>query len=416
VILDGYHQAAQAYTDRLMSLTPFRNMLDSFNVYRVDVISEQPIIDVPQTCGDYNYADPPGTALDQYAREPGDRVTALSTTWCPATWPIYRYIDSTDLPAVWNHANTAGVFPHLVVVLVNDWMSGATAWANAFLPNGSGGVAFVSMRANLHGEKNAMTQQVIQPMEPAMYPDVATHETAHLGPFLLRDEYGNGTGSVSPADQVLIDGSPNLTTSLTPPLKWRLLQTPGSVMPTDCAVSPLPDAAAAPGGNGYASGVYHPRCSCRMKVFTTETFCVVCRQRILDVLATGAGPPLGASTFRLILDSFRLKTLAEGEYVLDFSATDGPTTATGRWPKSGSEMVVAGQTEEPGYSILDIALGASAASFVDVRYTIFGRDNTGGLFPIEANTVSIAVPMTGRGTVRQFDLASHRITFGVARR
>jgi hypothetical protein len=203
---------------------------------------------------------------------------------------------------------------------------------------------------------------------------------------------------------------------LTTPLKWSQLQTPGSVVPTDCADAQLPDAAAARAGSGYADGVYHARCNCRMREFEHATFCVVCRQQILDKLATGGGFSPGPSTFRLILDSFRLKTLTDGEHVLDFSATEGTTTVTGRWPKSGTVIVMPGRTEEPGYGILEIPLPASAASSVQLTYSIFGRDNSGGLVPIEAQTISVSMPAVGRGSIQQFDQPSHRITFGVARK
>lgn len=422
--MGAYHAAAEQFTNRLKEVTPFRAMTDAFNVYRVDVISPQSGIDVPVSCGSFNYASPPDPSLRPWARVAADRNTVLGTTFCPSQWPKSHGIGSNNWNQIWNYANASGVFPHVVIVLVNDWMYGATAFSNAGLWNGSGGVAFVTIGKNLTQETNPLTGNVLQPNWNAVeFPDLAVHETGHLGPFRLRDEYGSRPLPIDPADLSVIDASPNLTSSDVPPVKWETLRTPGSTLQTVCPDPPspnptLPDAAVAPGGERYAAGVFHARCECRMNGYSSDTFCVVCRRQILDVLAGKSASTVGSGTLRLILDSVRLKTLPNGKYFIDFQVTLNGSSVLGRWPEAPMTAALSPtKTAEPGFTIGDIALPSGfAGSTVAVAYTIFGQDNTGGQIPIGAHTATVTVPAAGRGDIEQFDWPTHRVTIGITRR
>ena len=176
-------------------------------------------------------------------------------------------------------AAEAPVVPNLTIVIVNDWMFGATAFPDD-------GVAYVSLSDNLVKDRNPNTHQLLDPPNPASYPIVAIHEIGHLAPFRLLDEYsGKRPASELSSERSTINKSPNVSTKVSK-LPWESLLSPTTGDPTiDCdARPPSLKIGAAKGGYGFATGVFHPSCSCKMESFTTAEYCLVCRQRISQQL------------------------------------------------------------------------------------------------------------------------------------
>ena len=425
--MGAYKTAAGEFAERLLRVAPFRAMADAISIYRVDVVSSQAGIDVPKICGTYEYANPPaGLGLEPFARTPAQRDSALGTSWCDADTQTYRYLDTSRWAALLTASESTGVFPNVVVVLVNDWMYGATAWPGDPLgTSGYGGMAIVSLARNEIGEQNPHSGARLAERPPVDFWDVAIHELGHLGPFLLLDEYPGHQDEPIPADVAAeIDASPNLMSSLAIPIKWESLRSPGSGLPTNCAAPNLPDVAAAPDGavyyNGPLSGggsnsVYHARCECRMNLYWSATLCPVCRQRVIQQLA-GYAP--ASSTMRLMLDSLRLTSGGpSGSYFIDYSVTVGAQTFNGRWPNAPNDYpLTTDTTAEIGELWLDVPLATSATpGAIAVNYQLQRRLPSGGTTTIESASAVLGVSV-GLGGLFPFDRTTHRITFGIARR
>jgi hypothetical protein len=422
--LAGYRAAAAKYVENLLSTPPFTAMQDALNIYRVDVISDEAGIDVPESCGTgpgaYVYAAPPA-GFGPWARRPASRSNALETTWCPNpnVTADYRFLTSVNETRVWNFALEAGVSPDFVIVLVNDWMYGATAWVSHPLGTVSGGIAYSYIARNLTGETNPGGTTAIAPQFPGTFPAVAIHETGHLGPFVLLDEYGDQPGPIPSGEQAEIDASPNLT-SIWPPLKWAHLKSPSASLPTNCSSPNLPDVGAVLKGNKYGSGVYHSRCECRMDAFESKSFCVVCREQFLTQLAVGA-----PSTFslRVTLDSVRLLTGVTGDFFIDYKFVADGVAYAGRWPSPTQPFLIhGGTTEEPGSIFFEVPPSATLGPTLSVDIGLV-RSLSPLSTPSAAvfKAVTLNLPPSGTATIVKFEpggrgTRGYRLTLGVVRR
>jgi len=431
--LDAYRAAAQAYVTDLLAVSPFGAMGDSFNVYRVDVLSNEEGIDVPETCGSYVYPNPPPPHPQPapYARRAVQRDTALATSWCASG--LRQGITSANEQLVLDAATSSGVVPHVIIVLVNDWMYGAAAWANHPIGSGTGGIAYVSIEQNLTNEMNPLTGAVLQPDLPIEFPDVAIHETGHLGPFLLLDEYGGRyPGPVtSTVDQGKINNSPNLTLEPVPPTKWDSLIPPGTPLPTDCTESSTPDVAAAPGGFRYNTGVYHSRCKCRMNR-NHDPFCTVCRRRIMAVLEPFI-PPIPPATpvsflwrQRILVDSLRLKKVPTGpgfppfkggHFFITATVTSGSSKIVGRWPARGqNRWLTLEKTEEPGEVLFEIPSSMSGPVIIDYQLMQASSVDSAEGKVVERRTVRLETPPESGAAIRLFDFTTHQLTLAIIAR
>lgn len=411
----GYEAAADSLASRLLTVAPFQAMADAISIHRVNVVSAEDGITVPESCGTYVYEHPEllHSSLAPWARKKKSPNTALKTTWCDSETQTYRYIDTTDWPALLEAANSTMVFPHIIIVLVNDWFYGATAWPKNPLGIGNGGVAFVSIGQNLTGETHPVTGALIVTNATTPFQDVAAHEIGHLGPFLLWDEYG-GSSALPNELATDIDLSPNLTRSTATPLKWESLRTPLSTsLPTDCTVGRPPDVAAVEGGNGYSTGVFHPRCACRMNDSSSATYCPVCRQQIIQQL-TNFAP--AADTVRIMLDSLRLTTGPAGQYFIDYTVTAGAQSFTDRWPKAPNNFPLdPAATAEVGERWIDVKLINPIPGTIQLDYRL-SRQTTSAAVNVESASVVLHVPPFAQGGLVQIEKATHRLIVGLARR
>jgi len=334
--MQAYRDAADSLSTSLLDLYPFSALQDAITIFRVDVQSNEAGIDVPETCNGESYNPSPTFAFSRSAKNP-DNI--LETSWCAQAAvsgrPVKYFLSSSSFMVQW-FANSTALTPDIIVVLVNDWMFGATAWQD--------GVIYVSIGQNLTGDVHPTSGSLLQPSVPGAFPDVAIHEIGHVAPFLLLDEYSKNRPppELDAATAAVIDASPNLTTTMTP-LKWAALADVTVPPATDCTVE-QPQAGAVKGGYWFSDGVFHAACECRMNNTYSAPFCVVCRQRIMAELAPhlsiyDMASRLGARSW-MLLDSLRQTSPNAGRYQVNYAITGGPEPVPSRWPTEGSGMLL----------------------------------------------------------------------------
>lgn len=373
--IGAYRDAADHLVAELLATDPFAVLSSALTVYRLDVISDEPGIDVPVDCGGQPYDTGPKPNGDpfEYSRSAKNPNNILDTHWCNVdvvTGAANKQFLGSETDKVATFANEAGVIPHITIVLVNDWMFGATAFAEA-------AVVFVSISQKLEGDINPDTGKVLEPNDSTSFPIVTVHEFGHMEPFRLLDEYSKGRPAADLAgDELTINESPNLTTVLSP-LKWASLMVPGTEVPHKCEEgSNPPEVGAAPGGYGFGDlqpdlgagkGVFRSRCDCKMKVWRDATLCTVCRQRVLQGLAPHLPSSLlnyeiprklpsavpgkpDPSPMWVILDELAVKSGASGWYSIEYTISidgpksDRPQAVSGVWPRDRGVYLQRGQT------------------------------------------------------------------------
>src|SRR4030095_5032566 len=231
--IGAYRDAADRLVTELVSTDPYAVVSSAMTFYRLDVTSNQARVDVPNDCGGQSYDLPPppaGQGPFDLSRSPKNPDNILDTHWCAVDVLTgagnVRFLGS-DSDRVALFANAAGVTPNITIVLVHDWMFGATAYPDD-------AVVFVSISQNLVGDTNPDTGVLNQPNNAASFPRVVVHELGHVAPFRLLEEKPTGHAaeeSPSPEAAAAIDASPNLDTKESP-LKWESLVHPGTNRPT----------------------------------------------------------------------------------------------------------------------------------------------------------------------------------------
>ena len=298
--IGAYRTAVDEMATELLATEPFSSMKGALSIYRMDVISDGAGIEVPETCPDgsipprdkFDLPPPPeGATPSIHSRRAKNPNNALDTAWCAldvlSGGKSKRMLGSnpdplsvTDRLSDFKLASKVG--PDITVVLVNDFMFGATAIQNGDLMYVSIGRNVLKDGNNPLGETNPDTGAVHPDLPAGSMAYVFVHEIGHLLPFRLLDEYSNDPPRALMElanEEGAINESPNLSTSKTES-KWGV-QLSGDVV--DCAntTAPPPAIGAVPGGLGFSSLVYHSQCSCRMNESTTpEKFCPVCREQI----------------------------------------------------------------------------------------------------------------------------------------
>ncbi len=295
VSIGAYRDAVDKFITKWMGTEPFKSLSEALTVYRLDVISDEPGIDVPKTCGGEPFDTPPLSNGDPFnwSRSAKHPNNILESHWCAedvlSGKSKKRFLGpKSESDRVAKFALASGVVPNMTIVIVNDWMFGATAFADD-------GVVYVSLSQNLVGDINPDTGKLLTPNEPNSFPAVAVHEIGHLAPFRLLDEYSTNRPQTELAgEKAVIDASPNLTTVLSP-LPWEALLAAGTSRPTDCEDKHQvkPDVGAAIGGYGFGDKVYHSRCTCKMDDYSGAEFCLVCRRYIESRLAPFLPKPPG---------------------------------------------------------------------------------------------------------------------------
>ena len=248
--LGQFANDAQAFVNRLSRTPPFHLLMNSINVFRVDVSSTDSGADDPMACTD-------ATGTGATAR------TYFDATFCSGgqTRRLLTVNDATALQVA------AAQVPRyrLVVVIVNSPLFG-----------GSGGsVAVYSLAAGAV--------------------EIALHEIGHTA-FALADEYeyylGCGSGETDRNNHPPVEpAAPNVTISSDRnTLKWRRYVLAGTNVPTtknaNCAVcdpqaTPVPagTVGAFEGADYYHCGAFRPEFDCKMRTLT-QGFCRVCRDVI----------------------------------------------------------------------------------------------------------------------------------------
>jgi hypothetical protein len=401
--IGAYRTAVDQMTAELLATEPFQPLASALTIYRMDVISDQALIDVPVACPEGSTVDmeqfdlppPPGGTGPpgpfQSSRSPRNPNNALDTHWCAVNvttgGPVKRMLNS-ESTRISEFVQASGVAPNITVVLVNDFAFGATAWA-------SPGVLYASIAQNLLHEINPDTKNPYPSRDAADVSAMFVHEIGHMEPFSLLDEYANDParpGIELAAEQVTIDNSPNISTQQNP-AKWAPFGATGVL--SNCAPDanpPAPEVGAVPGGYGFASDVFHSRCKCKMDDWH-DSFCVVCRDRVFQQLglhvpgfdgardppmdvpsapeAKADGPPRKLPPpLWVILDSLWLRSGPSGKYSIDYIITMGSQRVSGTWPRGRGASLTRGESLQIGDLLAILTLNESPASFVSFDYNL----------------------------------------------
>lgn len=223
----------------LWNLEPYASHMCAFNIWRVNVISQQSGVDHPgntpavfkNTELDCSYGDPS-------LGEPLRLIKSLSS------WKCYEAA---------GHAPAADA----VFVLVND-----AEWGGA-----AGGLVFSSIHPDFH--------------------EIITHELGHkIGG--LADEYPYYYSADDPPS-TYTGPEPtqvNVTTkTVLAQIKWKDLILPGTPLPTTLSNSTANTLGLWQGAKYHSHGIYRPQFICQMRD-SAEEFCGVCKRHMIDRLET----------------------------------------------------------------------------------------------------------------------------------
>ena len=273
LIAEGYQQSeltrfatdCTSFINHLFAMPPFDELQCAFNVYRVDVASDDSGADDPVACG--------GTGAT------------------PATYFDARFCNN-------------GIRR---LLLVNN--TTVTTVANAQVPNWHMAIAIIN--SNVWGGAGGL---IATTSTAAGWENIAIHEMGHTV-FGLADEYEYWAGCGVDTTQNNYTGgeptAPNITTdSNRNTNKWKDLVLASTPMPTtsnpncaQCDTQPNPVSAGTVGafeGAGYNHcGLYRPQYNCMMR--NLNTFCAVCQRRIRQTLSPYMGdcyaPKFGAQNW-----------------------------------------------------------------------------------------------------------------------
>jgi len=260
--LGQYATDAQAFVNRLSRTAPYHLMMNSINVFRVDVSSTDSGAADPVACGGTGAT--PRTYFDATFCSGGQTQRLLTVNTATAL-----QVALAQVPQY-----------HLVVVLVNSPIYGGSGGSVAVYSQAAGAV------------------------------EIALHEMGHTA-FGFADEYGTylgcGSGETDRNNHPPLEPmEPNVTIfSDRNRLKWARFVLSATNLPTtqnaNCAVcdpqpSPVPGGTvgAFEGAHYYHCGAFRPEFDCRMRTLG-QGFCRVCRDVIRRKL--GYYTPL---TFRFV--------------------------------------------------------------------------------------------------------------------
>lgn len=257
LVAEGYTQDelpkfatdAQSFLDKFFSTAPFKDLQCAFNVYRIDVASNESGADDPEECE--------GTGATP--------ATYFDGTFCTGNPPIKRLL----------HVNTQSV-RDVVEEEIPQWHS-ILVIVNSPIYGGAGGA--IATTSTSPGWEN-----------------IPLHEIGH-STFGLADEYQSwascgeeGHDNYAGAEPA----SPNVTTNIDrATIKWKELILPATPLPTtdnpDCGScdfqpNPVSDdtVGAFEGARYYHCDIYRPQYSCMMRNYAP--FCAVCQKAIIQTL------------------------------------------------------------------------------------------------------------------------------------
>ncbi len=220
---------AERLTKALFSVEPFAANKSKFNIYAVQTPSVESGTDIP---GRNIYAN-----------------TLYNSTFY--TFDIARYLTTTDLKSVYDHA--AALPYDYLIVLVNSPEYGGGGFCN-----------YLSVCTSDH----ALAEKV--------FIHEFGHEFAGLG-----DEYYTSEVAYENYYNLSIEPwEPNLTTLVDFKTKWGALMDPSTPVPTPRTPEFANKTGVFEGGGYVARGVFSPMDDCRMKSNKPDSFCPVCQQAI----------------------------------------------------------------------------------------------------------------------------------------
>jgi hypothetical protein len=239
---DDFNYKVSQAVEALWNFQPYESHMCAFNIWRVNVVSEDSGVDHP---GEYP-AVYRNTELDCTYGNPLDPVDPTPK----------RLITSTSS---WKCYEAAGHAPayDAVFVLVND-----EEWGGA-----SGGLTYSSIHPDFH--------------------QIITHELGHkIGG--LADEYPYYYGEDDPP-ATYTGPEPtqvNVTTkTVLAQIKWKDLILPGTPLPTTLGNASVNTLGLWEGAKYHAYDIYRPQYKCQMRD-SEDAFCGVCRLHMADILAT----------------------------------------------------------------------------------------------------------------------------------
>ncbi|WP_201300992.1 M64 family metallopeptidase [Sunxiuqinia indica] len=231
--MDKFEADARRMIDALFSAAPFNKHKDDFNVYAVEVPSDESGTDVP---GEHIYKN-----------------TAFNSNFY--TFDTPRYLTSQDMLAI---HDAAAVVPYdHIYVLVNTDRYGGGGFYN-----------YLSLTS----------------VDDSLSEIVFIHEFGH-GFAGLADEYY--TSDVAYADYYNLEvepWEPNITTLVDFESKWTDLIQEGTPQPTPRNVANSKLVGVFEGGGYLTKGIYSPMMDCRMKTNEAKGFCPVCQKAIEKVI------------------------------------------------------------------------------------------------------------------------------------
>lgn len=303
--LPSFHDQCNGFVRALFWTAPFHENWSAINIHRIDVRSNQSGIDDPVSCPDMTT---------------GSGAT-VSTYFDGSTCGFgVRRVPSLD---EWLVLDTVKRFVpeyHAVLVLLN----------NSTLVGAAGTLAKFS---TIPG-----------------WESVAIHELGHL--FGLADEYEcyvcNGTDSGRAWWGIFGPSEPNVTSDATrSALKWRDLVAPATSLPTPASAG-SGVVGAFEGARYFATGLYRPELTCKMRDTNVADFCAVCRRTITNALkpflpATPSlvlpNPVPAALTARVVSQHKIVSTGGLGAYRVRFDVQSNlPPAANFTYSLRGSAM------------------------------------------------------------------------------
>lgn len=232
-----FRSDARLVANYFFSVPPFSKYQNFFNVYGIEVVSNESGTDHPETASDCNIGSVPITAVDNY----------LSTTFDYGG--THRCIYSSQGSLVYSVANDNVPLYDYINVIVNTSYYGGCA----------GGIAYTSMNSSS--------------------PEVFVHEFGHMFGN-LSDEYDYGSSSCSAGSSQNIN-----CTQVTDPntIVWKNwlttapLPTPSG---TNCSLI-----GAYEGAKYCSTNWYRPKCNCKMRSLN-QSFCEVCYEQLIYKVST----------------------------------------------------------------------------------------------------------------------------------
>lgn len=234
--MSTFRSDAQLVANYFFSVPPFSLYPDFFNVFAIEVVSNESGNDHPETAIDCPGASQPVTAVDNY----------LGTTFDYSG--IHRCIYSSQGSLVYSIANDNVPLYDYVNVIVNTSYYGGCA----------GGIAYTSMNSSS--------------------PEVFVHEFGHMFGD-LSDEYENSDPCTAGSTQYI-----NVTQVTNPAtIVWKNWLTTAP-MPTPAGTN-CSLIGAYEGAEYCTTNWYRPKCNCKMRSLN-QPFCEVCFEQLIYKIST----------------------------------------------------------------------------------------------------------------------------------